>query len=163
MTCEHGDLGKEIKSKDLAVPLFDYMVSRDVFKVKQMSGYDLCHFYQVGGSGDLPPFPSPHQPATHERLSDFLHKAEVRSQLIVTHVSNSITAVSLLSNWHNKTSLHHLLLECKGKTGGKHLSFCPFCLYMGSNNKTYMNYIIGSHYDAVYSCGKCLDKVTMSG
>ena len=139
------------------------MVSHDVFKVKQMSGYDLCHFYQVGESGDLPPFPSSCLLAACERLSDFLHKAraEGQSQLIVVHTSDSVTVVSLLSDLHNKTSLHHLPLEGKGRTGSKHLS-CPFWLYMDSN-KTYMNHIISGHYDAVYSCGKCLDKVTVWG
>ena len=163
MTCELRDPGKEIKSKDPTGSLVDYMVNCNVFK--QMSRYDLCHFYQVGGSGDLPLFPSPHRLAIQEKLSDFPHKAraEGQSQLIVMHASNSVTAVSLLSNLHNKTSLHHLLLEGKGKTGGKHLSFCPFCLYMGSNDKTYMNHISGGHYDAAYSCRKFLDKVTMSG
>ena len=164
MTCEHGDQGKEIKSKDPAGPPVDYMASYNVFKVKQMSGYNLCHFYQVGESGDLPLFPSPCLPATHDRLSDFLHKARAdgQSQLIVTCAFDSITVVSLLSDLHNKTSLHCLPLEGKGKTGSKHLSFYPFCLYAGSNNKTYMNHIICGHYDAAYSCGKCLDKVTVS-
>ena len=165
MTCGHGDPGKEIKSKDPTGPLVDYLVSHDVFKVKQMNSYDLCHFYQVGESGDLAPFPPPHLPATHKRLSDFLHKAraEGQSQLIVVHVSDSITMVSLLSDLHNKTSLHCLLLEGKGRTGGKCLSFCPFCLYTGSKDETYMNHIIFGHYDAAYGCGKCLDKVTVSG
>ena len=79
------------------------------------------------------------------------------------HASDSVTVVSLLCDLHNKNSLHHLPFEGKGKAGGKHLSFCPFCLYVGSNDKTYMNRIICGHYDAVYSCGKCLDKVTMLG
>ena len=130
-----------------------------------MSGYDLCHFYQVGHSGDLPLFPSPCGSATHERLSDFLHKAraEGQSHLIVMHASDSVTAVSLLSNLHNKNSLHCLQLEGKGRAGSKHLSFCPFCLYTGSNDKTYMNHIICGHYDTAYCCGKCLDRVTVSG
>ena len=139
------------------------MVSHDVFKVKQTNEYDLCHFYQVGGSGDLPPFPSLHGPATHEKLSDFFHKAraEGRCNLIVMHTSNFVTAVSLLSDMHNKNSFHCLPLEGKGKIGGKHLSFCPFCLYTGSNDWTYMNHIICGHYEVAYSCGKCLDKVTV--
>ena len=141
------------------------MVSCYVFKVKQTSGYDLCHFYQVGGLGDLPLFPSPHRPATHKKLLDFLHKvrAEGRSNLIVMHAPDSVTAVSLLSNLHNKNSLHCLPLEGKGKISGKCLSFCPFCLYTGSNDGTYMNHIICGHYDMAYGCGKCLDKVTVSG
>ena len=68
MTCKHGDSGKEIKSKDPAGPLLDYMVSHDVFKVKQTSGSDLCHFYQVVGSGSLPPFPS-HMAAQRRKLN----------------------------------------------------------------------------------------------
>ena len=79
------------------------------------------------------------------------------------HTSNSVIVVSLLSNLHNKSSLHCLPLEGKGKIGSKHLSFCPFCLYTGSNDKTYMNHIICGPYDAAYGCRKCLDKVTMSG
>ena len=47
--------------------------------------------------------------------------------------------------------------EGKGKIGGKCLSFC---LYTGSNDRTYMNHII---YDVAYGCGKWLNKVTMSG
>ena len=156
MTCEHRDPRKEIKSKDPTGPPVDYMVNHDVFKVKQMSWYDLCHFYQVGDSGYLPSFPPPHGPATHEKLSDFFHKAraEGQSHLIAMHASDSVTAVSLLSDLHNKISLHHLPLEGKGKTGSKHLSFCPFCLYTGSNDKTYINHIICGHYDAAYSCEK---------
>ena len=162
MTCEHGDPGKGIQSKDPTGPRVDYMVNCHVFKMKQMSGYDLCHFYQVGSSGDLPPFSLPHGPATHKKLSDFLHKARAKGQshLIVMHASDSVTAVFLLSDLHNKNRLHHLPFEGKGRTGGKHLSFC---LYMGSNNKTYMNHIICGHYDVGYGCGKCLDKVTVSG
>ena len=76
------------------------------------------------------------------------------------HASNSVTAVSLLSDLYNKNSLHNLPLEGKGKIGSKCLSFC---LYTGSNDWTYMNHIICGHYDAVYSCRKCLDKVTVSG
>ena len=54
MTCEYGDPGKEIKSKDPTGPPVDYMVSCDFFKVKQMTRYDLCCFYQVGVRGSAP-------------------------------------------------------------------------------------------------------------
>ena len=40
---------------------------------------------------------------------------------------------------------------------------CPFCLYHGSNDISYMNHIIGTHYNAAYSCGKCLKEVFQSG
>ena len=96
VTCEHRYPGKEIKSKDPTGPPLDYMVSHNIFKVKQASGYNLYHFYQVGSLGIPPPFPLPHGPATCEKLLDFLHKAraEGRSNLIVMHTSNSVTAVS---------------------------------------------------------------------
>ena len=37
----------------------------------------------------------------------------------------------------------------------------PFCLYTGSNDKTYLNLIIFGHYDVAYGCRKCLNKVTV--
>ena len=90
-------------------------------------------------------------------------RAEGRSNLTVVHVPDSVTAVYLLPNPHNKNSLRHLPLEGKGKTGSKHLSFCPFCLYTGSNDQLYMNHITCNHYDMAYGCRKCLDKVTVLG
>ena len=45
----------------------------------------------------------------------------------------------------------------------KKLSFCPFCLYHGSNDISYMNHIIGAHYNAAYGCGKCLKEVFLLG
>ena len=44
----------------------------------------------------------------------------------------------------------------------KKLSFCPFCLYHSRNNISYMNHIIGMHYNAAYSCSKCLKEVFLS-
>ena len=92
-------------------------------------------FLPSGRFGYLCLFPSPCRPVTCEKLSDLLHKAraEGRSNLIVMHASS------------------------------KCLSFCPFCLYTGSNDQMYMSHIICGHYDVVYGCRKCLDKVTVSG
>ena len=45
----------------------------------------------------------------------------------------------------------------------KKLSFCPFCLYHGSNDISYMNHIIGTHYNVAYSCGKCLKEMFLLG
>ena len=36
------------------------------------------------------------------------------------------------------------------------LSFCPFCVYTGGNDLSYLNHIIVVHYNASYGCGKCL-------
>ena len=65
--------------------------------------------------------------------------------------------------------MKHLTLESKpGKQDAdskpiKKLSFCPFCLYHGSNDISYMNDIISAHYNTVYSCSKCLKEVFLSG
>ena len=42
------------------------------------------------------------------------------------------------------------------------MSFCPFCMYMGANDLSYMNHIIIAHYNASYGCGKCLKQAFMS-
>ena len=50
----------------------------------------------------------------------------------------------------------------KSDTDGKMakmLSFCPFCLYNGSNDILYMNHIMGRHYGTAYGCGNCLKEV----
>ena len=106
MTCEHRHPGKEIKSKDPTEPPLDYMVSHDVFKVKQTSGYDMCHF----------PHPAGWQPVRSCQTSST--RPELRGDQSHSHAtSNSVTAVSLLSNLHNKNSLHCLSLDGKGKIG----------------------------------------------
>ena len=74
MTCDHRDPCKELRYLDPTSPPLDYMKHHGVFKAKK-SEYDLCHFYHIESSGDLPTFPSPHEPATHEMLEDFLLKA----------------------------------------------------------------------------------------
>ena len=75
MTCDYGDPCKELKYPDLAGPPLDYMKHCGVFKVKKTNKYNLCHFYGVELSGDLPKFPSLYEPATCEMLKDFLLKA----------------------------------------------------------------------------------------
>ena len=45
----------------------------------------------------------------------------------------------------------------------KKLSFCPFCLYHRGNDISYMNHIIGTHYNAAYGCSKCLKEVFLLG
>ena len=68
--------------------------------------------------------------------------------------------------------LYQLATECqtlgsepKSDTNGKtlkKLSFCPFCLYNGSNDILYMNHIMSRHYCTAYGCGKCLKEVFLS-
>ena len=144
------------------------MTSRDIFKPKKTNEYDLCRFYQVGLSGDLPEFPSPHTPVTCKQVSSFLLKARALGwpNLIVVHSQDVATAVCLLQELHIKDSLHHLPMDTKVEAGSKStrkLSFCPFCQYSGSNNQSYMNHIVCGHYNANYGCGKCLNEVFFTG
>ena len=98
MTCDHTDPCKEAKSPDPIGPPLDYMMSRRIFKPKKTSEYALCHFYQVGRSQDLPEFPLPHAPATHEQVSSLLLTARALGwpNLIVVHSQDVVTAVCLL-------------------------------------------------------------------
>ena len=112
--------------------------------------------------------PSPHKPTTHEMLEDLLLKARAlgHPNPIVAFAWDSATAVCLLQELHSKDSLRHLPMEQKSDVGGKatkKLSFCPFCLYHGSNNLLYMNHIVCRHYHANYSCGKFLKEVFTMG
>ena len=71
MTCNHMDPCIELRHPDHAGPPLDYMKHHGVFKAKKSNEYHLCHFYCIELSGDLPTFPSPHEPATHKMLEEF--------------------------------------------------------------------------------------------
>ena len=107
MTCDHMDPCKEAKFPDpISLPL-EYMKHYRVFNPKKTNEYDLCCFYQVGLSRDLPDFPSPCEPATHEQVSKFLLKDRALGwpNLIMEHPSDSVIAVCLLQELHVKDSL----------------------------------------------------------
>ena len=90
-TYHHTDPCKEAKCPDpLGLPL-DYMRSHGVFEPKKTSKYDLCWFYQVGLLADLPDFPMPCAPATHDQLTSFLKKPEDwrGANLIMAHLQDS--------------------------------------------------------------------------
>ena len=114
--------------------------------------------------GGLPPFPSPCKPATCEMLEELLRAvwALGHPNLLMAFARDSAMAVCLLQELHHKDSLKHLPLELKSDADGKivkKLSFCPFCLYNGSNDISYMNHIMGGHYGTAYGCRKCLKEV----
>ena len=107
MTCDLTEPGKEAKYPDpLGTPL-DYIESHQVFKPIKTSEYDLCHFYQVGLSGDFPEFPKPHEPATNDHMHSFLERAWEfsRPNLIVAHSQDVVSVVCLLWELHANTSL----------------------------------------------------------
>ena len=168
MTCDHGDPYKELRHPDPAGPPLDFMKHHRVLKAKKSNKYDHCHFYHIELSRDLPTFPSPSEPATCEMLEDFLLKARAlgHPNLIVAFAWDSSTAVCLLQEIHSKDSLRHLPMEPKPDVGGKatkKLSFCPFYLYNGSNNLSYINHIMCRHYHANYGCGQCRKEVFTMG
>ena len=130
MTCDRTDPCKEAKSPNLLGLPLDYMVSHGVFELKKTSEYGLCRFYQVGLSGDLPAFPLPHEPATHEQVSSLLLKSRALGwlNLVVAHSQDMVTAVCLLQELHIKDSLSHLPLETKAEAGNKPIQKLSFCL-----------------------------------
>ena len=168
MCCEHGEPFKELQNQDPAGPPLDYMKQRRVFKAMKTNKYDLCHFYHMELSGNLPSFLSPHELATHKMLEELLRAGWALGHPNLLMVCTRVWAmvVCLLQELHQKDSLKHLPLEPKSDTDGKmvkKLSFCPFCLYSGSNDISYMNHTVGGHYSTVYGCGKCLKEVFLSG
>ena len=154
MSCEHGKPCKELQYPDLTGLPLDYMKQHGVFRAKNTNEYDLCHFYSMELHRDLPPFPSPHEPTSHKMLEDLLKAAQTpgHPNFLMTFVRDLATAVCLLQELHSKDSLKYLCLEPKSDTDGKmvkKLSFCPFCLYNGSNGISYMNHIMCGHYNAI--------------
>ena len=163
MICGHTDPCKEAKFLDSTSLLLEYIKHCGVFKPKKTNEYDLCCFYKVGLSGDLLSFPSPREPATHELLSKFLLKVRVpgHPNLMVAFVQDSAMAICLLQD-----SFRFLPIEPKADAGGKaikKLSFCPLCMYSGSNDISYMNHIMCRHYHANYRCQQCLNEVFTTG
>ena len=168
MTCDHRDPCKELRYPDPAGPPLDYMKHCRVFKAKKSNEYNLCHFYHIELSGDLPTFPSPHEPAICEMLEDFLLKAQAlgHPNLVVAFARDLAMAVCLLQELYSKDSLRHLPMEPKPDTGGKaikKLSFCLICLYNSSNNLSYINHIVCRHYNTNYGCGQCLKEMFTTG
>ena len=69
--------------------------------------YDLCQFYALGMTGDLPEFPTPWELATHGQVRDLLKSACSIGQpyLILVHSTNSVTAISMLRELHTAMCL----------------------------------------------------------
>ena len=121
MCCEHGEPSKELQNQDPTCLPLDYMKQCGVFKAKKTNKYDLCHFYCMELSGDLPPFPSPCEPATHGMLEELLRAAQAlgHPNLLMAFARDSAMAVCLLQELHSKDSLKCLPLEQKSDADGK--------------------------------------------
>ena len=142
-------------------PPLDYMAKCKVFDCIQLDLYDLCHFYALGTTGDPPDFPTPRELVMHSQVRDLLKLARSigHPYVILVHSANSMTTMSMLRELHTATCLRCLQLDLCDKSIKMFL--CPFCMYAGMNNFSYLNHIIIAHYNASYGCGKCLKQAFM--
>ena len=108
MICDLPEHGKMWPNHpDPMGPPLDYMGECQVFDSIQFDIYDLCRFYTLGMTGDLPEFPSPQEPVTHRQIRDLLKSTHSigRPYLILAHSADSVTAVSMLRELHTTACL----------------------------------------------------------
>ena len=88
-------------------PPLDYMGECQVFNGIWSDIYDLCQFYILGMTGDLPEFPAPWEPATCGQIRDLLKSTHAIGQpyMILVHSADSVTAVSMLRELHTAACL----------------------------------------------------------
>ena len=135
----------------MGLPL-DYMGECRVFNCIWSDLYDLCDFYVLEMTGNLPEFPTPWELVTCGQVRDLykLARSIVRPYLILAHNSDSVMAISMLQELHTATCLWCLQVDLQDKS--VKLSFCPFCTYAGGNDLSYLNHIIIAHYNTSYGC-----------
>ena len=131
MLCNHVKPSKISNHPDPLGVAIDYMKSHDAFEPIKTSEYGLCHFYEVGLTGEFLKFPEPCKPATSQHICHLLTKAHdlVWPNLVVALSQDMVTAIALLMGLHNHVSLQQLKMETDeeaGKKGGWKLSLCPF-------------------------------------
>ena len=92
----------------------------------------------------------------HSQVRDLLKSAQSigHPYVILVHSTDSVTTVSMLWELHMAACLRCLQVDLWDKS--VKMSFCPFCMYVGMNDLSYLNHIIIVHYNASYGCGKCL-------
>ena len=109
MICDLPKHGKvQPNHPDPVGPPLDYMGECQVFNGIQSNIYDLCRFYTLGMTGDLPEFPAPQEPATHGQVQD-LAKVSPLHQVTLPHPSTQCR----LGNGHlyvEGTALGHVLM-----------------------------------------------------
>ena len=76
MICDLPEHGKmQPNHPDPVGPPLDYMGECQVFNGIRCDIYNLCRFYTLGMTGDLPEFPVPQEPVTHGKIRDLLKSA----------------------------------------------------------------------------------------
>ena len=156
------------KHKDpLGTPL-EYMKARKVFEPLASSAYGLCCFYDVGMKATKGSVPisclMPKAPMMPSQLKALLHKGRRQGcPLLIMDVTGEVVIPhGLLSELHTPGALQHLPMKCEDDPADQprmKTSFCPFCSYHCHNDSTFLNHIVSFHYDAGYSCSKCVEEV----
>ena len=156
------------KHKDLLDTPLEYMKARKVFEPLASSAYGLCCFYDIGmkATKGLAPIscPMPKAPMMPSQLKALLHKGRRQGcpLLIMAIAGEVVMPHGLLSELHMPGALQCLPMKCEDDPVGQSrmkTSFCPFCSYHCRNDSTFSNHIVSFHYDAGYSCGKCVEEV----
>ena len=121
--------------------------------------YDLCHFYALGMTGDPPDFPPLWEPVTCNQVKDLFKSARSIGclHMILAHSNDSVTTMSMLQELHTAACLRYLQVDLHDKS-----IKMSFCMYVGTNDLSYLNHIIIAHYNASYGCRKCLKQTFMS-
>ena len=109
-------------------------------------------------TGDTPDFPPLREPVMHSQVRDLLKPARLigHPYMILAYSTDSMTTMSVLRELHTTACLRCLQVDLCDK------SFCPFCMYTGTNDLSYLNHIIIAHYNTSYGCGKCLKQAIVS-
>ena len=108
MICDLPEYGKvQPNHSDPVGPPLDYMGECQVFDGIWSNIYDLCRFYALGMTGDLPEFPTPWEPATCSKVQDLLKLtcSISRPYLILAHSADLVTAISMLRELHTAMCL----------------------------------------------------------
>ena len=103
MICDLPNHGKmqPNQSNPMGLHLY-YMGECQVFNGIWSDIYDLCRFYALGMTGDLPEFHTPWESVTCRQVEDLLKLACSISQpyLILAHSADLVTAISMLRELH---------------------------------------------------------------
>ena len=108
MICDLPKHGKvQSNHPDPVEPPLDYMGECQVFDGIWSDIYDLCWFYILGMTGDLPEFPAPWEPASHGQIRDLLKSAHAIGQpyMILVHSADLVTAISMLRELYTAACL----------------------------------------------------------
>ena len=169
MVNDYADGGKrEPKNPDFFAPPISYMEEHGDFKPlpSTTSPLGLCHFYPVDPTiVTRLTAPKPLAKVDHIKSLLILTKTQPHPYIITVFKGGTITPLGLLQELHTWSALARIPIYRPDETKDghrPHVSCCPFCAYMVQNDPAYLNHIVGTHYNANFTCGTCLSAVTSS-